>query len=126
MSRAAIARRLAEAEGHDPIAESEPLKPRLPDWLLEKILESCRGQPDDLLRAWLGTRQVSAHDIGRWCSESQAAQHWSDPRAVMAAASSLEGHPMRKHLGGMLGALIQRHAPQNVGYLHPDFVTSAQ
>lgn len=70
MTRAERARRLAEAEGHDPIAQSEPLKPRLPNWLVEKILGSCHGQPGEKLAAWLETRQVFAQDISRWHSEA--------------------------------------------------------
>jgi hypothetical protein len=53
-----------------------------------------------------------------------AVQDWSDPQTVMRAARELDGHPWRSVLGGMLGGLVFKHAPQNQQYLPPEFIRS--
>jgi hypothetical protein len=65
MSRFDRRSRLAELERNHG-DEPQPLKPRLENWLLERILRQCGGHPDPGLMAWLETRQVSRYDVARW------------------------------------------------------------
>lgn len=42
---------------------------------------------------------------------------WQDPAKIRSSVAKLDGHPLRSLLGRNLGALVRRHAPQNIGYL---------
>lgn len=57
---------------------------------------------------------------------AEAAADWADPAKVRASAASLVGHPRRLELGRMLAALVNRHAPQNVALLPPEFLTALE
>jgi len=127
MSRYERAKRVDELEGkNSPHDEPDRLKPRPPAWLIDRILEACQGQPDPMLSAWLASRQVYPNEISQWRSDHSPTRDWEDPNVVMRASASLDGHPMRGYLGGMLSALVQRHAPHNVKFLHPDFIPTQE
>lgn len=67
-----------------------------------------------------------AHDEWRQRVEREHADakaDWEQPDRVRTALRGLEGHPRRLELGRMLAALVNRHAPQNVGLLPPEFLT---
>lgn len=42
---------------------------------------------------------------------------WEDPAKIRSSVAKLDEHPMRDLLGRMLGALVRRHAPQNITFL---------
>lgn len=58
-------------------------------------------------------------------SERMAAakSDWSDPNKVRASAHRIgDDHPHGLRLGRMLAALVGRHAPENLGYLPPEWL----
>jgi len=54
---------------------------------------------------------------------AEARADWEQPGKVLASLRGLEGHPRRLEFGRMLAALVNRHAPENVGLLPPEFLT---
>lgn len=46
---------------------------------------------------------------------------WSDPQKIRESIAKLDGHPMRHHLGKILGNAVRANAPENLGYLPPEW-----
>lgn len=98
----------------------------VPPWMLQRIMEQCGFNPSHMLQSWLRVHGVDDEAIQASKREmlaerAQAKSDWSDPQIVLSAAASLEGHPMAGILGRMLHALVERHAPQNAGWVPPHF-----
>lgn len=55
-----------------------------------------------------------------------AKMDWMDPNKVRASAANLDGHPMRIVLGRMLARILRKHAPENLGYLPPEFLALSE
>ena len=51
----------------------------------------------------------------------QAVADWSDVTIIRRALLSLETTPMKHLLGKLLGALVYRHAPQNLCHIPPEW-----
>lgn len=52
-----------------------------------------------------------------------ARSDWSDPSRVRASAMRIgENHPHRNSMGKMLASLVQKHAPENLAYLPPEWL----
>jgi hypothetical protein len=58
--------------------------------------------------------------------KAEAKADWQQPDVVRHAIRSLDGHPKRAELGRMLAALINRHAPENLGLLPPAFLVALE
>lgn len=61
-----VSRRLKELAGDEPPAEPQAFKPRPPEWLIHRILQTCGGQPGPMLSAWLRRCQVFDDDVAHW------------------------------------------------------------
>lgn len=52
--------------------------------------------------------------------KAQAQADWSDPIKVRQSLAGIGlDHPMRDYLGRMLGSLVAKHAPENLGLVPP-------
>lgn len=48
---------------------------------------------------------------------------WQDPAKVRASVMGIgDDHPQRIRVGRVLAAVVRRHAPENLGYLPPEFI----
>lgn len=116
MTRFDRRKRLAELEGSPIDDEPEHLKPRPPQWLIDRVLEACQGQPDAMLADWLLSRQVYPDDIAAWRHPSVPSADWADPGKVLRSVRAIvtdPPHPQATFLLAMLHSLVSRHAPQN-------------
>lgn len=115
-SRASRLDRAKRDLGEEPQADHAPLKPRLREWQIERILETCSGQPSDALASWLADRQVWPDDIARWNERgSVVVADWANAGKVLQSVRAILDLPHRQatFLLGMLNGLVGRHAPQN-------------
>lgn len=109
-----------------PQARQKPaLKPITP-WILQRVMQACGGQPGPNLSAWLQSHGHSDAEIDDAANASSASfasakRDWQNPRIVLESATSLDGHPMAGILGRMLHALVERHAPENLGWIPPQY-----
>lgn len=91
--------------------EAHPAVPRLAFRPSSALAERIEELTDD--QAWRRRIQRDRDD---------AKADWSDPHKVVASANRIgDDHPFRFRLGRMLGALVGKHAPQNLAYLPPDW-----
>lgn len=121
------------------LSEMMPMLADIPDGAfslasLDYVARQCKRTPTyGELRAsvsawWLDNRpkqallenplnEVWSAKVAR--ERAEAIADWSNPDKVRASVQLLDGHPMAEFLGGMLGGLVKRHAPQNLVVLPP-------
>lgn len=75
-------------------------------------------------REWLDDREDNQASKVRLEDRLAAAKaDWQDPNTVRMSAHRIgDDHPHRMRMGRMLASLVRRHAPENLGYLPPEFL----
>lgn len=71
---------------------------------------------------------MNYHDPETWARKvaeerAEAKRDWSDPWKVKASMRLVLSSPVRQlELGRLLAAVVNRHAPENVGLLRPEWL----
>ena len=102
------------------------LKAALTDWHeAHPTVPRIAFQPSETVRQRVEELQDGSAYFRRAADEREIAKSdWSDPAKVRASVANLQQNAapgMRMILGRMLANLVERHAPENLGYVPPEY-----
>ena len=101
------------------------LKAALTDWLsAHPIAPRITYRPSGPLAEYIEElKDGTAWHRKQEAYRAQAREDWSDPHRVLAAVYAVgKDHPMRDMCGRMLKMAVAKHAPENLGYLPPEWL----
>lgn len=64
---------------------------------------------------------TEAHRNRQLDRDARCRADWSDPQKIRESIAKLDGRPMRHLLGKILGNAVRANAPENLGYLPPEW-----
>jgi hypothetical protein len=96
-----------------------------PEWLTDRVMEQCGGQPGPFLHQWFDGHGIEDHRLANANHHAQVRADWADAGKVLRSVRAIldPPHPQAKFLLGMLSSLVERHAPANASLVPLELVS---